>query len=162
MKIRGFKRKQLYDEFISKFIPENINRYVEPFAGSFAVGTYILYDKPPKLLIYNDINKYNIDILADAIHHLDYKEIFKMYDSEDTVFYLDPPYYQKEQAYVGCENYTKDFHIELHNEIKKLKGKVIMSYEDRRFIMDLYKDFNIHTYKGDNRIFKYEIIITNF
>lgn len=85
-----------------------------------------------------------------------------MYDNADTVFYLDPPYLLKEKWYVGCENYTKDFHIELHDEIKKLKGKVILSYEKHKFILDLYKDFNVYEYDGTNYLFKKEMIITNF
>jgi DNA adenine methylase len=85
-----------------------------------------------------------------------------MYDSSDAVFYCDPPYYKKEYLYEGCKDYGKDFHIELHNELKKLKGKVVLSYEENRFITDLYKDFNIHCYDGDTKIFDKELIITNF
>ncbi|MCK9417477.1 DNA adenine methylase [Candidatus Dojkabacteria bacterium] len=156
----GQKRKKLYTEFISKFIPQNIKTYIEPFGGSFAVSTYL--DNKPDTLIYNDINHYDINIVADITHHLDYKVIFDMYDNADTVFFLDPPYFRKEKWYAGCENYTKDFHIELHDEIKKLKGKVILSYEKHKFILDLYKDFNVYEYDGTNYLFKKEMIITNF
>ena len=110
-------------------------------------------------MIYNDINDYDITIHASKIHHLDYKEIFKLYDSEKTFFYLDPPYYKKEFLYYGCENYTKNFHIELRNEIQKLKGQFALSYEDNSFIRELYKDFNINLYPGDNILFKRELII---
>ena len=113
-------------------------------------------------LVYNDINVYDLNIQADEIYHLDYKEIFKMYDSPNVVYYLDPPYYKKEFLYAGCENYTKDFHIELHDEIKKLKSKVILSYEYNKFIVNLYNDLNIHEYKGNNVIFIKELVITNF
>jgi len=166
MKFLGQKRKKLYQEFISKYIPDNIEVYVEPFAGSFSVAHYLLnerfseyYDILPKKYIYNDINNYNINILADEIHHLDYKEIFKLYDSEQTFFYLDPPYYKKEFIYDGCENYTKDFHIELKNEIEKLKGNFALSYEDNTFIRELYSNFNINLYPGTNKLFKKELII---
>ena len=167
MKFFGQKQYYLYTEFISKYIPDNIEIYVEPFAGSFSVACYLLeerfdekYDKSPKEFIYNDINDYKLTVYANKVHHLDYKEIFKLYDSYETFFYLDPPYYKKEFLYDSCENYTKDFHIELRNEIQKLKGDFALSYEDNLFIRDLYKDFNIHLYSGDNRIFKRELIIT--
>ena len=167
MRFYGQKQKKLYEEFISKYIPNDIEIYVEPFSGSFSVACYLIeeriYNSPdnsPKKLIYNDINDYNMNIYADKVHHLDYKEIFKLYDSENTFFYLDPPYYKKEFLYDGCENYTNDFHIELHDEIKKLKGKIALSYEDCTFIQDLYKDFNVYNYTGNNRIFKRELIIT--
>jgi len=84
-----------------------------------------------------------------------------MYNTDNVVWYLDPPYYKKEYLYDNCENYTDDFHIELKNEIDKLKGNVIISYEDKPFIRKLYKDYNIHNYNGDRIIFKHELIITN-
>ena len=83
-----------------------------------------------------------------------------MYNTENVIWYLDPPYYKREFLYKNCENYTKDFHIELKNEIEKLKGKIIISYENNIFIRNLYKNFNINIYDGDNRIFKRELIIT--
>ena len=167
MKFYGQKRKKLYKEFISQHIPNNIEIYVEPFAGTFSVACYLIeerlseIDNSPKKFIYNDINNYNLTIYADKVHHLDYKDIFKLYDSESTFFYLDPPYYKKEFLYEGCKNYTTDFHIELKNEIVKLKGKFALSYEDCTFIRELYKDLTIYKYEGTNRIFKNELIITN-
>jgi site-specific DNA-adenine methylase len=160
MEIIGRKRKQLYTEFISKFFPKNFKTYVEPFGGSFAVATYLFEDRISESIkyIYNDINDYKLSIKADKVHHLDYKEIFKMYDSKDTVFYLDPPYYKKEHLYDNCENFN---HEELRNEIKKLKGKIILSYENNPYICELYKDFNIYKYEGEKFIFRNEIIITN-
>jgi len=156
--IYGYKKRELFDSFISKFIPENIEIYCEPFGGNFSVFNYL--PNKPKVSIYNDINTYNTKINADFIYHLDYKEIFKMYNTENVVWYLDPPYYTREFLYNGCENYTKDFHIELKSEIEKLKGKIILSYEDKPFIRNLYKGFQIHKYEGNKHIFNRELIIT--
>lgn len=158
--IYGYKKKELFDSFISKFIPENIEIYCEPFGGHFSVFKYL--KNKPKTSIYNDINFYDIKIDADIIHHLDYKEIFEKYDSENVVWYLDPPYFKKEFLYKDCGEYSAEFHILLRSEILKLKGKVILSYEDKPFIRDLYKDFNIHLYDGNKFIFRNELIITNF
>lgn len=164
MTFLGQKRQKLYSEFISQYIPDNIKIYVEPFGGSFSVAMYLIaerlnYNTSPKTLIYNDINKYDTIIYADKIHHLDYKEIFEKYDSADTFFYLDPPYYKKEFIYNGCEDYTKNFHLELFEYIKKLKGKFLLSYNNDKFIIELYKDFNVIYYTGNNKIFKNEILI---
>ena len=160
MKIIGYKKRKIYDEFISKYLPKNINIYIEPFAGSFSVAKYI--KERPNKLIYNDINKYDIEIDADNIHNLDYTEIFKIYDSEEVVYYMDPPYFKKEHYYDNCEEYTEEFHYQLCEKIKKLKGRVILSYEDNKYIRELYKDFNIYKYEGKSFEFRNELIITNF
>lgn len=164
MRFLGQKRLKLYEEFISRYIPNNIETYVEPFAGSFAVACYLFEERfddnnEPKKLIYNDINKYNLNIYADKVHHLDYKKIFEMYDSVNTFFYLDPPYFKKEFLYDGCKEYTKQFHIELRDILKNIKGKFLLSYEDNDFIRELYKDFNIINYDGNTSIFKRELLI---
>ena len=157
----GGKRKLLYDQFISKFIPDDIKVYVEPFGGSFAVSKYL--KNIPKLLVYNDMNYYpDENIIADKIHHTDYKEIIKRYDSKDTVIYIDPPYFKKEFLYEGCERYGEEFHITLKWFFMSIKGKAIMSYENHPFILELYSDFDIHKYEGERKNFRNEIIITNF
>jgi len=164
MRFLGQKRLDLYEEFISIYIPNNIETYVEPFAGSFAVACYLIEDRikdgtEPKKLIYNDINRYDLTIYADKVHHLDYKKIFEMYDSVDTFFYLDPPYFKKEYLYDGCGDYTKQFHIELRDILKNIKGKFLLSYEDGSFIRELYKDFNIIEYDGNDKYLKGELLI---
>ncbi len=61
-----------------------------------------------------------------VLENLDWSEVFEKYDSEDTVFYSDPPY-------VGYEDYylvnTID-HEALVDEIAGLEGDWICSYED--------------------------------
>jgi site-specific DNA-adenine methylase len=138
----GQKRRKLYDEFISQYIPDNIETYVEPFAGSFAVAYYLFEERiedgtEPKRFIYNDINKYDFTVFADKVHHLDYKEIFKMYDNENTVFYLDPPYYVKGNDLYQC-GFTKEDHSRLSNVVKDLKGEWVLSYDDCEEIRSIY------------------------
>ena len=151
----GHKTKRIYDEFLINHFPNNINTYIEPFGGSFAVSTYMTIK--PKKLIYNDIINYNLDIIADEIYHIDYKEIFNKFNSDESFFYIDPPYYNKEYLYNIPRN-NKAFHEELQNEISKLKN-FILSYEDCEYIRNLYKDFKIEKYSGDFLHLKSEIII---
>ena len=156
MKLIGEKREKHYTDFLIDYFPKDIVTYVEPFGGTFNMSTYL--EKRPEVLVYNDINKYTYDIHADFIYHKDYKEIIKQFDNTDTIFYLDPPYYQKEHLY-DLKRGDKDFHIELRDILKTIKGKFFISYEDCRFIRELYKDFQIDKYDGDIFYLRNEIII---
>ena len=56
----------------------------------------------------------------------DFKKVMEKYDSKDTLHYLDPPYY-------GSENVYKERGVtpkEVCEVVKKMKGKVILSYND--------------------------------
>lgn len=154
----GQKKERLFKEFIEKYFPSDIHNYVyvEPFGGSFSVSTF-LKNKPNKL-IYNDIVDYDLSIIADEIHHSDYLDILSKYDSENTFFYLDPPYFGKEKFY-GKEKNDIQFHTDLFNSLKKIKGKFVMSYEENKFIRELWKGHNIFKYDGDYPVFKHEILI---
>lgn len=157
----GKKRKIYFDQFLHRFFPKNIKIYVEPFGGSFSVSTYL--KNRPTTMVYNDINYYpDIDIKADHIHYGDYIKMFNEYDSPNTVFYIDPPYYGKEYLYDGCDEYQDSYHIKLMQDILKLKGRVIISYENHPFILKLYKEFNVYKYDGERFNFRNEIVITNF
>jgi len=160
-RLPGQKTKKIYKDLISKYLPEDIENwtYVEPFGGTFAINTYL--PKRPKLSIYNDINKYEFfdEIIADKYHHENFHEIITLYDSKETIFYLDPPYFGKEYLYKKPKDTY--FHKVLFNKLKNLKGKFVLSYEKCDFILKLYEDFNIFYYTGNYFPLRNEIIITN-
>ena len=152
-------RKEYFENLIEPYLPKNIKVYVEPFAGSFAMSKHL--KSRPEILVYNDIKIYeNIDTLdADYIEHLDYKECIEKWDSIDTVFYLDPPYYKREDWY---DNLYKDekFHTDLKDVLLNIKGKWFMNYESCPFIEKTYRGFNIYDYTGKVKRIK-DITITN-
>jgi len=80
------------------------------------------------------------------ISNLDYKDVIKNHDSEDTFFYLDPPY-------VGYENYyyhnsfSGDSHSELSQVLKSIKGKWLLSYYRFDKLMDWYSNYKIVSQK---------------
>lgn len=150
----GSKKKKFYERELSRFLPGNIKVYVEPFGGSFAVSRFI---NKPVVSVYNDINTYDIDIDADFVHHVDYSEVFDLYDGVNTVFFIDPPYYKKEYLYDNCEHYNEKFHVELRDRIDKLAGKVVITYNNERFIRMLYSKYDVHQCAG---VFSNELIIT--
>lgn len=95
----------------------------------------------------------NLDSLVDTVaEHLkyafiensDYKDIFRRWDSPETVFYIDPPYENVESDYYLANKEHGFNHIELANEILKLQGSVVVSYYDSQYIRNLYPGFTIY------------------
>lgn len=76
-----------------------------------------------------------------VIENQDFEKLIKHYDRENTVFYLDPPYYQTEGMY--AQAFTKEDHYRLFETLKNVKGKWLLSYNDCEFIRDLYRDYFI-------------------
>jgi len=68
----------------------------------------------------------------------DWKEVVTEFDSNDTLFYMDPPY-PKETRRDGWYNFemSTDDHEELVKRIKKLKGMVILSGYPNDTYLDL-------------------------
>jgi DNA adenine methylase len=60
-------------------------------------------------------------------YNLDYIDIIKKYDDINTFFYVDPPYYGKEDYYIN-HNFTKDEHTILSKTLNEVKGKFALSY----------------------------------
>ena len=104
-----------------------------------------------------------------VIENKDFQDLFKVYDKDDSLIYLDPPYYGTERYYQV--QFSKEDHVRLFECLKKVKGKFILSYNDCEFIRQLYKDFNMdevernHSllgkYKDKKHIYS-ELIITNY
>jgi len=60
-----------------------------------------------------------------SVVHEDYLTVFERYDSPETVFYVDPPYYQKEDLYREAAD-----HATLEQALSELEGAAIVSYTD--------------------------------
>ncbi len=104
-----------------------------------------------------------------VIENKDFEKLIKIYDKPDTLFYLDPPYHTTEKLYKNGTEFTEEDHIRLRDQLKNIKGKFILSYNDDEFIRDLYKDFliknatrkNLLSSTSNTNEFK-ELIIKNF
>ena len=106
-----------------------------------------------------------------VIENRSYGDLIKIYDSKDTLFYLDPPYHGTEKMYKGNgHEFTNDMHTDLRDILKGIQGKFILSYNDDEFIRGLYKDFDVAgiernstlTAFGDNKEKYKELIIKNY
>lgn len=102
-----------------------------------------------------------------VIENRDFEKIIKTYDRETTLFYLDPPYYEAEKYYP--DRFNPEDHVRLRDELKSIKGKFVLSYNDCSEIRELYNEFCIIgverqdnlVAKSESRRYK-EVIISNF
>ena len=92
---------------------------------------------------------------------------------QDTLIYLDPPYYKPPKNSHYKIFFEKKDHLKLLSNLKKMKTKFFLSYDDSPEIRKMYKDFKITEIKfyyrvsnsknmQDKRLKKKELVISNF
>lgn len=78
-----------------------------------------------------------------TIECLPFADVLKRYDRPDALFYLDPPYWGSESDY-GAPFSREDFHV-LLAALTGLKGRFILSINDRQEVRELFGRFNMET-----------------
>jgi DNA adenine methylase len=70
-------------------------------------------------------------------------EVIKKYDSEDTLFYCDPPYQHDTRTDTNAYKFemTNQDHIDLVNTLRSVKGKVALSGYDSELMNSLLHDW---------------------
>ncbi len=92
-------------------------------------NTYSKIDKSLYGNVKKNINNLNLiknDIKYWTIENMDFKDLIKKYDNNDSFFYLDPPYPGKNWYEY---NFTIDDFKDLNNIIKNIKGKYLMNFD---------------------------------
>lgn len=84
------------------------------------------------------------------IDNRDFREIFRVYDSPETLFYVDPPYIGREKYYAG--GFTESDHRDLAKILNDVKGKVILSYYDDPLLRELYDNWNRETFQAARQV----------
>ena len=101
------------------------------------------YNPPRDGNIGTDFLKYADELKDVTILNTDFKSVINKYNTPHTFFYLDPPYESKAQR-----DYPDYVHPEqVLNEVKKIKGKFMLSYNDSPNIRSLFSDYFIHSIK---------------
>lgn len=106
------------------------------------------------------------------VENLDFGDVIKKYDSPNTYFYLDPPYFKTENYYSNHDFGLND-HERLANSLKNIEGKFSLSYYyfdllEVWFPKDLYrweeKEFNkaAAASKGKTQNKSKELLIMNY
>jgi DNA adenine methylase len=79
-------------------------------------------------------------LLNVQLECLPYQEILKRYDRSQSFFYLDPPYFGLPHYNFNLEQ--KDY-VELASLLKNLKGKFLLSLNDKPEVRKIFSTFNI-------------------
>lgn len=101
-----------------------------------------------------------------TIERQDFETFIKRYDTKDTLFYLDPPYWGNETDY-GKGVFTRADFERLRDCLTGIKGRFILSLKDTPQVKELFKNFTIEQTDVTYSISKTgccnrsELIITN-
>ena len=91
-----------------------------------------------------------------VIENKDFEKLIGQYDRPVSFFYCDPPYFETENYYknVGEDGFTEKDHIRLRDALLRIEGKFLLSYNDCRFVRDLYDapGIQIDSYSRINNI----------
>jgi len=95
-----------------------------------------------------NIDKYKKDLAKTvnrlrrvAMENLDFEKFIKKYDSPETLFYLDPPYYGCENDY-GKNLFSRDDFVRIRETLDNIQGKFILSLNNVPPVRDIFKDYN--------------------
>ena len=79
-----------------------------------------------------------------TIENLDFRKVIQLYDSNKTVFYLDPPYPDRSENYYGVTFTIKDFR-DMAKMLTQIKGKFLLKVDDKAFnlIKDILGNYKI-------------------
>jgi DNA adenine methylase len=99
------------------------------------------------------------------IECLPYEEVLQRYDRPSTLFYLDPPYFDRK---LYRFNFTQEDFQLLAERLRKLEGRFILSLNDVAEVREIFSQFQIKpvtlaysSARGSDRRYN-ELIISNF
>lgn len=121
--------------------------YAEPFGGFYSVGKAVQCKFPNVAMHYNDRVHYDVELVDVYVKHIDAFEYIKSLPKE-TLLYLDPPYFGKEDLYEGCTHKDHAFHIKLLQTLQETSHRFILSYNNCDFIYGLYHHYHYQKLTG--------------
>ena len=108
------------------------------FAGKVSNKLYGNYSGSAKI---QNIKEYVNRLKKVKIYNKDYKTFLTKYDSNESFFFLDPPYQGSKSLY---KNHNLDYE-ELHKLLSSIKGFFMLTLNDSEYLRTLFKDYYIKT-----------------
>ncbi len=71
-----------------------------------------------------------------TIENLDFRKVIQLYDSDKTVFYLNPPFPDRSENYYGITFTIKDFR-DMTKMLTQIKGKFLLKVDNKAFDLSL-------------------------
>lgn len=106
-------------------------------------------------------------LVSVTIERLPWADFIRRWDRAGTLFYLDPPYYGSEKDY-GADMFGREEFAEMADLLGSIKGRFILSINDRPEIRTLFARFQIdqvdvrYMIAGNDKARAFsELIITN-
>lgn len=102
---------------------------------------------------------------AVQIESLPYEQILERYDRPTTLFYLDPPYWQRK---LYKFNFSTDDFVDLERRLHAVQGRFILSLDDSPEVRKLFGEWRVKpieiAYTAQTRVGKRysELLILNF
>lgn len=106
------------------------------FSGRVGYGFSASKRYAPKYSMRNDFDAWAERLNKVTLENLDYEECLARYDSAETVFYLDPPYFGKERYYGDA--FAASDHERLRDALAGAHGRWLLSYNDCPQVRILY------------------------
>lgn len=152
-----FHSREMFKEAVEKFKDDKFLddtdralsyaiKQIQSFSGTGTSWGYAFKSRSRGLWLpfLNRLKTINDRLQGVQIECLDFEPFIKKYDRPETLFYVDPPYYECENYYnKEGVNFTKEDHLRLFNILSQIKGKFVLSYYDHPAITELYKDYRI-------------------
>jgi DNA adenine methylase len=124
------------------------------FGGKVTGQAFGMDTSPARFNIRNveqALKDYQRRLVGVTVENMTYARLIERYDTPETLFYLDPPYYDCENDY-GKGVFGKEDFRRLAEMLAGIQGQFILSLNDVPPVWEIFKPFSIETVRTEYTI----------
>ncbi|GEM_PF-1430961 len=129
------------------------------YASDVQLGGFIGYTKGRNMCqtfrnAVSQIEEVGKIVKGWIVENLDFKTCITRFDSPDTIFYADAPYYLPGKRDCYSNSFTLDDHRILAGLLNNIRGRALVSHYENATIAGLYQGWNCYTFdsfKGSSK-----------